>query len=154
MIKFKCSNCSEIYQCDKPECPKCGHRIATIVEDMPTCEEASDNIRGAFGKGKKIYISGKISGMDMNECRDVFKRAEDIIKALGHNPINPLRIPTVCADPEWVDHIKVDIAELVHCDAIWLLNGYRESKGALIELHIARALGMAIINELGCGEVR
>jgi len=43
--------------------------------------------------------------------------------------------------------MRIDIKALVDCDAIYMLNNWRDSKGANVELNIAQGLGMEIIFE-------
>ena len=44
----------------------------------------------------------------------------------------------------WEACMRSDIAELVKCDAIQLLHGWENSKGATLEHHIAERLGLQI----------
>ena len=41
-----------------------------------------------------------------------------------------------------------DIADLLHCNAIYMLQGWQESKGARIEHYIATELGLHIMYEV------
>ncbi len=40
----------------------------------------------------KIYISGKISGLPLEEARDKFQLAENRLRMGGYEPVNPLKI--------------------------------------------------------------
>jgi hypothetical protein len=64
-------------------------------------------------------------------------------RAKGWHVENPAEINP---DPkaQWIDCMRADIPRLVTCDAIYLLPGWRLSRGARIEAHIARELGMAM----------
>ena len=68
------------------------------------------------------------------------------LRALGHHVENPAEIN---ADPaaKWEDCLRLDIARLVTCHAIYLLHGWEKSRGAKLELHIATALNMAVLQE-------
>lgn len=94
-------------------------------------------------KIRKIYISGKITGLPMNEVIAKFNAAEAKIRKFGFTPICPLDngLPH---DAEWADHVGEDIKLLLKCDAIYLLDDYDKSEGALIELDIARRQRMPI----------
>lgn len=89
----------------------------------------------------KIYISGPISGIaDGN--RYAFEDAEAAITADGGYPVNPHKL---CPEPvTWEQAMKIDLAELCDCDAIAMLPGWRESRGARVEHKLAKVLGLRI----------
>jgi hypothetical protein len=64
-------------------------------------------------------------------------------RARGWHVENPAEIN---ADPTagWHECMRADIARLVTCNAIYLLPGWKLSRGARIEAHIARELDMAV----------
>ena len=91
-----------------------------------------------------VYISGPITGMpDLN--RASFSVAEAVIAYRGFIPINPHRI--VCTDCTWSGYMRADIAELVKCDYIYVLHGWWHSRGAIVELIVAKACGLKIMWE-------
>ena len=89
-----------------------------------------------------IYISGPMSGYpDFNfpAFRTVAKRwRED-----GHTVVNPAEINADDPARSWEDCIRRDLRELLGCNAIALLPGWLQSRGANIEVQVARALQMA-----------
>lgn len=91
----------------------------------------------------KIYISGKISGLPVNEVVAKFQAAERKIRKFGQTPINPLDngLPI---EAEWADQMGKDIAQLLRADAIYMLSDWRQSEGATIEYLIARQRRMRI----------
>lgn len=86
---------------------------------------------------KRVYISGKISGLPISEVIHKFQVACAKIKRFGLEPANPLDngLPW---DAEWADQMGKDISILLRCDAIYLLPDYSDSEGAKIELAVAR----------------
>lgn len=94
----------------------------------------------------KVYISGPITGFLKDEVITSFSCVETKLKEQGHAPINPLNngLPW---DSSWEYHMKRDIQLLLDCNAIYLLPNYKQSKGAMLELHIAKELGMHVMNE-------
>ena len=94
---------------------------------------------------KKIYISGKIT--DNPNYKADFEAAELALKIAGCQPVNPAEehLPDGAT---WADYMRQDIKLLCDCDAIYMLNGWRESAGAKIEHKLARDLGMEIIYEI------
>lgn len=94
-------------------------------------------------KSMKIYISGKISGLPVDEVVAKFQTAERKIRKFGLIPINPLDngLPI---EAEWADQMGKDIALLLRADAIYMLPDWRQSEGATIEYLIARQRRMHI----------
>ena len=94
---------------------------------------------------KKIYISGKIT--DNPNYKAEFEAAELALKIAGFQPVNPAEehLPDGAT---WADYMRHDIKLLSDCDAIYMLNGWRESAGARIEHKLAQDLGMGIIYEI------
>lgn len=96
----------------------------------------------------KIYIAGPMTGHpELNF--PTFHAVAARLRADGHDVVNPAEIN---ADPSkgWIDCMRADIRELVTCDAIYLLPGWAESRGATLEHHIATRLGFAVLTH---GEV-
>ena len=95
----------------------------------------------------KIYISGKISGTDLTETRKRFAAVAKVTKRLGYEPVNPLE-NGLSEHDSWKAHMLKDIADLLQCKAIYMLQGWQESKGARIEHYIATKIGMPIMYEI------
>ena len=100
---------------------------------------------------KTIYISGKITGTEDYEKR--FAKAEAELEAKGFIVLNPVRTgkwlerylaPEV---PTWIQYMKQAIKAMMSADCIYMLKGYRESKGARLELFLAKVLQYEIIYE-------
>lgn len=93
----------------------------------------------------KTYISGPISGWPDNN-RSAFIDAEAKLRADGLDVFNPIDngLPN---EAGWSEHMRADIKALMDCDTIYMLKGWHASKGASLELHIAKQLGMIIFFE-------
>lgn len=96
-----------------------------------------------------IYISGPIGKPDVAEAnRKVFYAAEDELRAGGAAVFNPCRHipghPKNMADYDdvWRWYMRQDIRALTQCDAIYMLPGWQNSKGACWEFRIAQMLGL------------
>ena len=94
----------------------------------------------------RIYIAGPMTGLPLLNF-PAFHAEAARLRALGHDVVNPAEIN---ADPAkgWIACMRGDIRELVTCDAIQLLPGWQQSRGATLEHHIAVALGLQIIMPL------
>lgn len=90
----------------------------------------------------RIYIAGPMTGLpDFNF--PAFNDMAAILRGLGYHVENPAEHGVV-EGAEWADYLRYDIARLATCEALVLLPGWRHSRGALLEVHIAKALGIQI----------
>ena len=91
---------------------------------------------------KKIYISGKVSGIE-NEAHELFAKAELWLKSFGYSVVNPMTL-THQHDKSWHSYMKEDVKALCECDEIFMLTNWNDSKGAIIEHTIAMYLGIKV----------
>lgn len=93
----------------------------------------------------KIYISGKITGLPINEARQRFAKIEAELAEIGNfEPVNPLKIE-MPENATWAEHMVKDIETLIRCDAIYLMDNWVDSKGSQIEYEIAEHMGLEFI---------
>lgn len=100
-------------------------------------------------KKQKVYISGQITGLTFDQAKQKFDNAElDAVKRLGKEIeiINPMKLQHKF-DATWEDYMEKDIAELLKCDCIYMINNWQESKGARCEHALAIELGLFVIYE-------
>lgn len=89
-----------------------------------------------------VYVSGPITGVP-EANRPAFQRAAASLRTVGHQPVVPHEI---CPNPEsWEAAMRCDIAVLCTCDAIAMLPGWEQSRGARLEHAVARELGLRVI---------
>lgn len=84
----------------------------------------------------KVYISGPITGLLYEEVEKAFNEAEVRLQERGYEVVNPLKngLPR---ESTWNEHMRADLKLLLDCDAIYMLDGWNNSKGAMIELKLA-----------------
>ena len=92
---------------------------------------------------KKIYISGPITGKE-DYNRVEFNKATEYLQSKGHKVVTPFDVTCPREEYTWEDYMKLDIGEMLTCDAVYLLNGWEESKGAKIEKRLAEEVGLAV----------
>jgi hypothetical protein len=95
---------------------------------------------------KKVYISGKITGLVYEEAFENFKKAEDYLKGKGYEVVNPMTIEHN-HDKSWENYMKVDLIEMLKCDAVYFMKGFFNSKGARMEFDIAERLKIELMFE-------
>lgn len=92
---------------------------------------------------KRVYISGAMTGIaDFNH--PAFFAAEMELRARGYYPVNPAR-NGIKPNWQWCDYMRKDIAALMTCDYIYLLDGWENSRGASLEVFIATQLNIPIL---------
>lgn len=106
-------------------------------------------------KRKRIYISIPISGHDIEEVKAKARvvRVRLLYDVFGlkkgcHRPdiITPF---DVCpeTDKSYSYYMGKDIEALLECDAIYLCEGWQNSKGCMAEFEVARIYGKEIMFE-------
>lgn len=97
-------------------------------------------------KKPRIYISGPISGHDMEERRKAFKEIQEHLEAQGYEAINPMEngLP---AEATTREHMKRDIELLMTCDYIYMMRRWTHSKGCKVEFDVATAIGLPVFFE-------
>ena len=98
----------------------------------------------------KIYISGPIT-KDPNAKERFYKTQKRLENWCMVDVINVFNIPRHKELEEnggqWLDYMKIDIAELTKADFIYMLYGWRKSRGAKIERKIAKMLNIPVMYE-------
>ena len=90
-----------------------------------------------------IYISGKVTGLPLQEVEDKFREAAGIVRHHGAEPVVPIYY--CCAGWSWHECMKTCLALLLSCDKIMLLPDWKKSRGAKIEFLVALAAGIPIL---------
>jgi hypothetical protein len=92
---------------------------------------------------KRWYLAGPMSGIkDLNF--PAFHAEAARLRALGFDVVNPAEV-NVDPSAGWAACMRADIAQLVTCDAIAMLPRWQASRGATLEHHIAKSLGMRVM---------
>ncbi len=92
---------------------------------------------------KKIYIAGPMTGYE-NFNRESFNSAAECCINNNATPLNPAILPDGLTQGQYMD---ICFAMIRASDAIYLLKGYEESKGAMAELAYAEKLELDIIEQ-------
>lgn len=94
----------------------------------------------------RIYISIPITNFDLATQRAKAAEIADKIKALGHEPVNPLDTPEpqgkLSERERYAYFMGEHIRQLLMCDAILLCERWNKSKGCRVEFNIAMVYGI------------
>ena len=93
----------------------------------------------------KLYIAGPMTGYPEFNYPAFFAAAEQL-RAAGHDPINPARIEGGEDCKGWLDFMRCSLRDVADCDGIATLPGWQDSRGAALEVHIARSLDLPVMS--------
>ncbi len=102
-------------------------------------------------KRDKIYLSGPISGIGVEEARKRFDKAEQALQKQGYRTCNPLKM-RLCVWLAQHGHYRLCLLlQLLWmwwtCSCIYLLTDWHTSDGARLERSFARCLGLPALYE-------
>jgi hypothetical protein len=93
----------------------------------------------------KVYIAGPMTGLpDYNY--PAFHAAAKRLREQGHEVENPAESFGGDQSLPWQRYLRSAIIQVCICDAVAVLPGWQQSKGATLETHIARSLGMPVLD--------
>jgi len=93
-----------------------------------------------------LYLSGPITGHDIQKVKDNFQEYEDKFTDEDYNVLNPLKLIKRRKNKTWFDYLKECIIHLLKADVIAAMPGWNQSNGCMLELYIASKLGIKIID--------
>lgn len=95
-------------------------------------------------RANRLYLAGPMTGFeDFNF--PAFNKMAAVLRARGYVVENPAEHGVVDG-AEWADYMAYDLTRLGLCGQVAVLPGWENSKGARLEVHIARELGMKVVN--------
>lgn len=90
-----------------------------------------------------LYLSGPMTGLKHFNY-PAFQAAAAQLRQAGYTVVCPTENGVPSTAP-WAQHLRVDLVNLLrHCTAVATLPGASASKGATLELTVARSLAMPI----------
>lgn len=90
----------------------------------------------------RLYVSGPMTGIHDHNF-PAFAAAAKELEAAGHVAIDP-GAKGVIDGWSWEDYLRHDLRQVFDCDGVALLPGWVDSRGAWLEVTVARALSMPI----------
>lgn len=84
----------------------------------------------------KIYIAGKISGLNRDDVIKKFEAAQKSLVAKGHQVFIPSVLPAY-EEVSHEDYLHICYAMIDICDAVYMLSDWQQSEGARLEYEYA-----------------
>lgn len=98
----------------------------------------------------RVYISGPMTGLPDHNF-PAFEAAASRLRGEGHDVVSPHELTLAhygtlenAARYPWKEHLKVDVTALPSVDEVVVLPGWPASRGARLEVAIARELGIRV----------
>lgn len=91
----------------------------------------------------KVFISGKISGLEYLVAYGNFANADRALSSMGYDVVNPMKI---CKKHwSWLRCMIKCLWAIYFCDKLYQLDNWQESRGARIEYKWAKFLRKRIL---------
>jgi hypothetical protein len=105
-------------------------------------------------KRDKIYLSGPVTSIGLDEARRRFGEAEADLQKQGYRTCNPTKM-TLCVWLAQHGHYRLCLwIQMLWlsatCQCIYLLDGWHTSDGARAERAVARVMGITALYEQRC----
>lgn len=94
-------------------------------------------------KRTKVFISGKVSGIEYYVAYQTFANADRQLSSMGYQVINPMKI---CRKNwSWLRCMAKCLWAIMFCDKLYQLDNWQESRGARFEYKWAKFLRKRIL---------
>lgn len=99
----------------------------------------------------KVYLAGPMSGYPLHNF-PAFDEAAAALRSAGHEVTSPAEIDRahgfdpndIVGELQYGMFLRRSLRAMLDCEAIALLPGWEQSRGAQIEMAVARAIGMSL----------
>lgn len=122
----------------------CGDCDAIVMGHgaCPWCHPKDDLFRSPLpdSRPKHAYISGPMRGYP-NDNYDYFDRVAAKLESEGWIVFNPTRHFEGDQTRKWEEYMSLDIRDVLASDAVFILPRWQDSKGARLEVEVAKAAG-------------
>lgn len=87
-----------------------------------------------------LYIAGPMTGLpDLNY--PLFNRVQALLETAGYKVLNPAR---QAGGLTWKQYMQLGLTDVFEAEGVALLDHWNQSKGARMEHHVARELGLRV----------
>lgn len=92
---------------------------------------------------KTLYVSGPMSGIEDHNF-PAFREAAQRLHIEGRYIVEDPSAKGVMGGWSWEDYLRHDLLQMLRCDGVAVLPGFEMSKGAMLEVSVARQLAMPV----------
>lgn len=92
----------------------------------------------------RIYIAGPMSGLPEFNY-PAFHAMAAQLRAAGHHVENPAENPAPHCN-SWLGYMRLAVAQLATCDAVVMLHGWEQSRGAKVEHRLSVGMGLRVVD--------
>lgn len=92
----------------------------------------------------RLYIAGPMTGLPLLNF-PAFHAAAAELRAAGYEVENPAENPQPPCGGTWLGYMRMAVAQVATVDAVVLLPGWENSKGARVERDLAVGLGLDVM---------
>jgi hypothetical protein len=109
----------------------------------------------------RVYIAGPMRGIPQLNY-PAFFAAKEHLESLGHQVVCPPMMDRALGYADWEnapipnvtpaqlrEMMLIDLVAISHCDAVYLLKGWSNSRGCAVEVAYAEFLGIPFLGGLG-----
>ncbi|WP_257605327.1 DUF4406 domain-containing protein [Pseudomonas sp. UMAB-40] len=114
---------------------------AEVLEGKPA--SAKRAVLLTMDREMRVYIAGPMTGIPEYNF-PAFNAMAEKLRGAGWHVENPADHGHVVG-AEWADYLRYDIGRLATCEVVMLLPGWTSSRGARLEVSIARELGIGLM---------
>ncbi len=100
----------------------------------------------------RVYLSGPMTGYPLHNY-PAFREARDQLRAEGFTVLCPAEAGYV-EGWTWAQYLRRDLVMVCDADAVVTLDGWENSKGARLDVHVARNLGMPVVSMQNIGYLK
>jgi hypothetical protein len=93
----------------------------------------------------KIYLAGPMRGIPGNNF-PAFYAAANRLRELGHEVFNPAETDDGVSGKPFSYYMRLDLPEVCRSEAVAVLAGWEQSEGAVLEVQVAKACGIPVID--------
>jgi hypothetical protein len=117
--------------------------IAVSFDELAPADAVARIAHLSADRKNRIYIAGPMTGLPEYNF-PAFNAAAKLLRAAGWHVENPAEHGHV-EGAGWSDYLRWDLTRIATVSTMYLLPGWKKSKGARLEVTVARELGIELI---------
>ena len=122
---------------------KAGYSYDEMIPVLRLARRKHKTLKFTAMKNTKIYIAGKVTGLDYQQCFNKFKALDDTLSGFGFQVINPMRI--VPNGTPWQEAMDILKPHLINSNVAVFMPDWIDSQGSIEERSIAMAKNIRIV---------